>query len=455
MDQVVVSTPLGLVLLDPETGNISQHLNDSNASIVCPVGISGQGGVTGPRVICCPQLSKGLVHYWRFNSVTGAIESSGNPVYKCSSPEKFSALCFSSCSGLMFAGTPSGTIFVWQTWTGAMLRSWTGHFGAVTSIRVSADDMYLYTASEDATVKKYFIPHLFAESKMKAQPVPLPCASFEGHTGRINDMCLLASSENTLVTASGDKSVKIFTESGVQTAHYSLDNTEPTRICADNVSNQIFAGCSDGSVRVLAQGRDQRFKGAHKGAVAGIAILLDCSKIVSCAEDGVRIWDVVSRVQFMHVLGPNQQVKNSLGLLMIRKPLPAHENSSVSSGEKLVLAIDAYLQFKPLQRTLTPVAQIDVIPLIRAKSDSEPLSKVKNGFVVNKTSLADNFSSKDDIVASLTAEVAKAKEAAQMWASMCQELYLQASALRPDGQAELHLPIPQKDPESKAKKRRN
>ena len=435
MDQVVVSTPSGLFTVDAETGNISFQLNDSNASIVCPVGVAGQGGVTGTRIVCCPQLSKGLLHFWRFHSVNGNIESSGNPVYKCSSPEKFTALAFSSCGGLMFAGSPTGTIYVWQTWTGLLLRSWTAHFGAITCLRISGNDMHLFSASEDSTVKKYFLPNLFSSA---CGPVPAPASVFAGHTARITDV-LVPDLGDRLVTASEDKSIKIFgVENGNQISNFAIENAVPHKICADHLCSKIYAGCSDGSV--IAFPGNLHFQAFHKGPVTGLALTTDCSKLVSCGEDGVKIWDTASLVQVVHVVGPNQQLKNSLGMLMIRKPL---QTCCPSGGTKLVLAVDAYLQFKPLQRTLTPLDSLDVIPLIRARAEEEPVGKVKNGgFCINRMSKeGNNFSSKDDIVANLTAELNKAKEAAKMWASLSRELYMQASALKPEGQVELLLPV--------------
>lgn len=436
----MVSTPSGLVTVDAETGNISWQLNDSNASIVCPVGVAGQGGVTGTRLICCPQSAKGLLHFWRFKSENGAIDSSGNPVYKCSTPEKFTALAFSSCGGLMVAGSPTGIVYVWQTWTGALLRSWTAHFGAVTNIKLSADDMYLFTGSEDASVKKYFVPHLFS----KSDPVPIPSAVLSGHTGKINDI-IVPTFLRHVVTASADKSIKIFDlDNASQIAHFSIDSAEPLRICTDNTLTTVFAGCSDGSVVAVPLNYQsvEAFRAVHQGPVTGVAMTLDCSRIVTCASDGVKIWDVSSRVQLMHVMGPNQQLKNSLGLLLIRKPLLSVEPESPDSGTKLVLGIDAYLQFKPLQRTLTQVESIDVIPLIRARAESSAsLSKVKKGFCINRVTVEGNFASKEDIIAKLTSDLNKAKETSKKWASVARELYLQVSALKPDGQAELVLPV--------------
>ena len=132
-----MGTPSGIFFVDANSGNISnQQLNEiigGGPRTIVPV---------VDNVVCCPQVSKGLLHYWRMDS------SSGNPVYKCSSPEVISTMVFSSCGGLMFAGTPSGTIYVWQTWTGNLLKSWTAHFGAITCMRISNDDSILFTGGE-------------------------------------------------------------------------------------------------------------------------------------------------------------------------------------------------------------------------------------------------------------------------------------------------------------------
>lgn len=446
MDQVLVSTPKGLFTVDAESGHISSQMNDSASSLIVPVGTVGQEGVTGSRVICCPQSSKALLHYWRLNAGTGVAESSGNPVYKCSGPEKFTAMAFSTCGGLMFCGAAGGTVYVWQTWTGNLLKSWTGHFGAVTCVAVSQDDSFLFTASEDTTIKSYFLPDLFESSA----PVPVPTGTLAGHSAAINHLVV---SDSLLVTASKDRSVKVveWSYSGLtQVNHFALPR-EPSRVCINHAHTEIYAGCVDGSV-VACNLRDsgiERFRGAHKGSVSGIAITLDCSRITTCSEDGLMIWDVASKMLIQAVIGPNQQLKNALALLMIRKPalVPDHvrEAQPFSFEKRFISSIDMYLQFKPLQRTLTPIDTIDVVPLIRAavSSDSAGGPKIKNGICLTAetASNASNFTSREDAIEKLELELTKQRELSKSWAVACSGLYRRLLALTGED-VEIAIPLP-------------
>lgn len=439
MDQVVVSTSAGLYGVDVDSGNLSYSLNDSHASIVCPVGTVGQGGVVGTRLICCPQLPKGLIHYWRLGASNGQPESSGNAVYKCSTPEKFSALTFSSCGGLMFAGCPSGSIYVWQTYTGALVRSWTAHFGQVTKLVLSRDDSMLFSASEDSTVKQYFVPNLFADS---ASPVPEPEAVFSGHSGKINDICLVRDSR--LVTASSDKSVKIFglEKNRDQLAHYVCES-EPTKVAA--IDTEVYYGCMDGSIHSVNGGA---FLGTHTRPITGLGLSLDGSRLVSCA-DGVKVWDSSSLVLVRSVIGPNQQLKDCLGLSMLRKPIvvPDEVEEAISAqamgGLVYVSPVDTYLQLKPLQRTLTRVDTIDMIPLIRTVSThGSRLSKVKNGILINRAAVEEGAVAGDPL-AKAQSEILKLREHNKMLTQAFSDAFARLVTLT-EHEPELALPVSKK-----------
>ena len=451
-----MSTPLGLYTVDAETGNISSQMNESNATLVCPVGTVGQGGVTGTRALCCPQLSKGLLHFWRLNAVSGVAESSGNPVYKCSAPEKVSALVFSSCGGLMFAGTPTGTVYVWQTWTGALLKSWTAHFGTITSMRMSEDDSHLFTASEDATIKGYFLPSVFdPESK---SPVPVPAVSFTGHSGPVTESII---SGDLLISASKDCSVKIFEwkVAKSQIAQFLLPSV-PTKLAVNHTVSEVVVGCVDGSVHAcnVEDGSVTPFLSAHTSSVAGVAATLDCGRIVTCAADGLKIWDVASRVLLQSVMGPSQQLKNAQGILMMRKS-PLLPDGSVDHRTRLVSALDSYLQFKPLQRILVPIETIDTVPLIRVPVAGGIASKVRTGVRIDKDTVEGGIStSKEDTVARLQLELAKQKEITRVYAATCADLYSRLAATTLEGDVELRIPALETptldDPSGKKRKNR-
>jgi WD40 repeat protein len=461
MDQALVSTPTGVFAVDVQTGNISSHFQDSAASVVVPVGT----GET--RVICAPQSSKGLLHYWKLTP-EGTPEGSGMPVYKCSSPEKFSALVFSSCGGLMFAGTPSGTVFVWQTWTGRMLKSWTCHFGAVTALAVTADSGMLFTAGEDASVKAFFLPTLWD------QVVPSPALLVTGHAKSITSLSL---NELTgrLVVSSADPLVKIYdvsielkqsksSKSSIAEIFTFTPVSAPTHVCGTHDGVRVFVGCDDGSVWETDGGSKQIAQ--LKSSISGFALSIDNSRlIVACEVEGVKILDTATGVVMHSVIGPQQQLKGALGLVMIRKPIYIPETKIRVAGytytdpNRLVSAIDSYLQFRPLQRTLTAASSIEKIPLVFTFEKAEKLKiKPNHAISVDSTTVEkiESGAIPSDPMAKLQLEVAKQRELARAWSVSFANLHARVRITNPE--IELFVEVPKAEHElleSGKKKQRN
>lgn len=436
MDLALVTTTSGLFGVDVDSGHVSYALNDSNASVVVPVGTISQGGVAGTRLVCSPQLPKGLIHYWRFNANSGLPESSGNAVYKCSCPEKLTAMIFSSCGGLMFAGSVSGTIYVWQTYTGHLLRTWTAHFGPITKLIISRDDSMLISASEDSTIKLFFCPDIFSSAS-----VVTPTAVFSGHTGKINDIVIVQ--EKMVASASADKSIKFFDLTGTyeQIAHIPASLAgEPCRLAA-SLTGDLFVGCSDGSICSVSENALVPFAGKHAGSITGLGLSLDGSRVVSCADsDGVKIWDSSSFMLVHSVTGQNNQLKSSLGMLMLRKPVVLPDSIDAAGirnpGSQYVSGIDTYLQLKPLQRTVTRPESIDVIPLIRV---SRPGAKVKKSILINRASVEEGAVGPDPL-AKAQAELVKQRELTKMWAAAYADVYGRLSAFTADEPELANLP---------------
>ena len=450
MDLALVSTSTGLMAIDVESGGIVYALNDSNASVVVPVGTSGQGGAAGTRLICAPQLPKGLLHYWRLNGGSGMPESSGNAVYKSSCPEKFSAIVFSSCGGLMFSGTHSGMLYCWQTYTGHLLRTWTAHFGSITKLLLTRDDSVLLSASEDSSVKSFFVPNIFDRAVVEPEHV------YSGHSAKINDILIVK--DSILVTASSDKTVKFFDLTGGsydQRAHYPVTSGgEPLKLAATRTGD-VFFGCSDGSIH-LAGSEEIVFSGEHSGPVCGLGVTMDGSRLVSCCEaDGVKIWDTRSLMQ----VGSVAQVKSPQGLLMLRKAASIPEqvdedlNRRAAGQLKYVSGIDTHLQLKPLGRTVTRPETIDVIPLIRVPMTlGGPLPKVKNAILINRASVEEGAAGLDPLTKAQN-EVVKQRELTRMWATAFSEAVGRLSTFT-DGEVELALPVALSEPTTKKPRRK-
>ena len=408
MDQALISTPTGIFSIDVSTGNVGWQLNDTNGATVISSLVD--------RVFCAPHGNKALIHYWKLNKESLIPESSGNPIYKCSTPEKFSSIVFSSCGGLLFAAAVSGTMYVWQTWTGNLLKSWTAHFGIISKIVLNSDDSILVTGSEDTSVKLWDLSHLFAQT----DGVVKPKISLQAHSLGITDLVLL--DDKTLITSSKDMLVKKFrieSNNIVQEQKWLLTSVISKIAFA---FNRLFVGCDNGEIFEL---RDTLvLLGSHSGKIAGLGVSLDGSRIVSCAVEGVKIWDTNAKVLIYSIVGPQQQLKGALGLMMTTKVEQRGE-------DRLVSGIDSYLQFKPLSRILTKIASIDKIPLVNVFVSQKVKSDKQFCVGIDEVS---------DPTTKLTAELAKHKQLAQVWAATAADLVLQVAALN-GGDVSLDLPI--------------
>jgi WD40 repeat protein len=435
MDQVLIGTSAGLFFVDANSGNISnQQLNEI---------IGGGPRCIVPlvdKVVCAPQVSKGLVHYWRTDS------SSGNPVYKCSSPEVLTCVVFSSCGGLMFAGTPSGTIYIWQTWTGNLLRSWTAHFGAVSCIRLSQDDSFFFTAGDDASIKGYFLPDVFDEESKS--PVPSPSMVFGGHSAKINDIQISVDGK-ILASCANDKSVKLFDVDKKCQQSTLVVSSEPTRIALSFES--VFIGCVDGSVwsSSLHSTTPACFSATHKSSVSGMAITVDGSRLVTCAEsDGMKIWDTSAKVLIQSVIGPQQQLKSASCLVML--PAQPVIPESIKTDRycepyRLVSAINAYLVFKPLQRTLTPIETIEKIPLITVPLfGSENKVKSNHAFSVDEKSnqLVLSGTTHAGVISQLENQLEEQRKLTKSLSASLIDLYGRVQGLRKEGDPVVDLFFP-------------
>ena len=346
----------------------------------------------------------------------------------------------------MFAGTPSGTIYIWQTWTGNLLRSWTAHFGAVTCLRLSHDDAFLFTGGDDASIKGYFLPDVFDE-EMKS-PVPNPSMVFSGHSARINDI-QISINDRILVSCSDDKSVKIFSVEKKSQQGLTEVESEPTKIALS--FDKIFIGCSDGSVWScgLSGGTPLRFAATHKSSVSGMGLTVDGSRLVTCAEsDGMKIWDTAAKVLVQSVIGPQQQLKNASCLLILPISPVLPESVQIdrySEPYRMVSAINAYLQFKPLQRTLTPIETIDKIPLIKVPLfGSETKVKSNHAFVVDEKSnqLVLSGTTHSGVISLLETQLEEQRKLTKSLSVSLMDLYGRVQGLRKEGDPVIDLFFP-------------
>ncbi|KAF4668630.1 hypothetical protein FOZ61_006096 [Perkinsus olseni] len=370
----------GIFVIDVHTGAIVRQMKDSSSAAVVP---------TADGYVCAAQSNKGLLHYWKMVDSGGDDEEddalrgmSSNPCYKCSTPEKLSSILFTQGRAqLLIGGGVSGTVYMWQLSTGRLLRTWKAHYSGVTQMRLTADASYLITASQDTTVKVFTLSSLLT-SGGGGGGAPSPARVFRGHTLPVNALEILQEavpaghlsepSKILITSGSADGSVKVweFTPggSGRQVATFNLPT--PVKHIALSPRGPLYAGGDDGRVHVIdVESKEMTvLTGSHQSGLLGLGCSIDGSRVVSVAADGLRIWDVFSGQTIKQVSTAQLSLQPPCGLTMLsRVDLMRHSTGFVAP------------RFQALQRVLTPVDDLEALPLPSRKV--EPKKPVPIGDV--------------------------------------------------------------------------
>ena len=90
------------------------------------------------------QNSKGALHAWTWGRE--------QPALRCFAAEPLCALAASEDGALAVGGTASGTLLLWQTGSGKLLRTWPAHHKAVSALAFAPDGSWLASGGDDTTV---------------------------------------------------------------------------------------------------------------------------------------------------------------------------------------------------------------------------------------------------------------------------------------------------------------
>ncbi|EEQ97442.1 WD-repeat protein, putative [Perkinsus marinus ATCC 50983] len=370
----------GVFVIDVHTGAITRQLKDSTSTTVV---------LTADGYVCAAQSNKGLLHYWKMTDAGLDDDDednlrgvSSNPCYKCSTPEKLCSLLFSDGPAqLLIAGGVSGTIYVWQLSTGRLMRTWKAHYSGVTQMRLTADASFLVTASLDTTVKVFTLSSLIT-SGGGGGGAPSPARVFRGHTLPVHALDILqeagVSEPSRILISSGsaDGSVKIweFTPggSGRQVATFNLPT--PVHHIALSPRGPLYVGGDDGRVHVIdIQSKEINvLTGSHGSALLGLGCSVDGSRVVSVAADGLRIWDVFSGQTIKQVSTAQLSLQSPCGLTMLsRVDFMRHPSGSVAP------------RFQALQRVLTPVDDLEALPVPSRKTEPRKTASIRDVFEID------------------------------------------------------------------------
>lgn len=196
------------------------------------------------------------------------------------------SVSYSSDEKLIAASTVDGSLFVYDAPSGAILKTFHGHYGNVHSTHFSPDSKHIVTA-------------LWDEYSVRIWSVDKNCCedSLYGHTGSVtrakysNDGMYIAS-------ASKDKTIKIWDakkKSCIRTLIGHDDYVQEITFSPD--SKRIISASDDKTIKIWNIGTGECIKTyiGHKSLVWAVDISLDGNRIASGSTDGIiKIWDVTS-----------------------------------------------------------------------------------------------------------------------------------------------------------------
>jgi len=194
------------------------------------------------------------------------------------------SVAFSPSGKLLALGGVDKSIRLWDVESSRVLRTLSGHAGAVTSLSFHADGETLASASQDGTVKVWN-----ASSGRLA-------ATLSGHSGPVWSVAFAADGKS-LASGGEDRTIRVWDPvEGKEISSWSAHGGPVLTVAhAPNGGKHLASGGGDGAVKLweAAGVKPLRTFVGHTAAVYHLAFSPDGKKIASGSGDkSVRLWDV-------------------------------------------------------------------------------------------------------------------------------------------------------------------
>ncbi|CCW69907.1 unnamed protein product, partial [Phytomonas sp. Hart1] len=168
--------------------------------------------------------------------------------------------------------------------TGVLKLNLTGHNESVRSLDVSKRSPYLFSGSDDHSIKCWDLERNEA------------IRSFFGHRGGVHSI-VTHPSLDIIVSGGRDRVVRVWdirTRAAVQNLFTHTDSI--MSLVCQQTDPQIISGGSDGFICLwdLAAGKLDRRLTRHKKPVRGLTMNTTGRMLISCGADDIRVWDIPS-----------------------------------------------------------------------------------------------------------------------------------------------------------------
>lgn len=388
-----------LFLLEARRGAVLRTFKGCNArsGALCVIaGHSSFQGVGGAGdYIYAAQDKRATVNVWSW--------ANSNVQLQCHVQEIMTCLCAHPSGQYVFGGSRSGKIYVWQSSSGALVRTVNAHYRGITRCKASSCGTYLVTASEDSTVCVWSASDL-VEIPTDHAPAIRAFKTFSVHSLPVFDVCILGAGPSArIATASADRTVKILQLCSGETLQ---TLTFPTAIlvCAMNhTEDTLLAGGENGTIYAVdmhatavaaslahtrVHGKSEGFLSSvgqpnmhaltgHEGAVTSLAVSSDNITCVSGSSDAtVRVWDLETR-QCVNVAKPHSNAISDIVLV------PRPDILTTAVNKPTLMPIHPLRKYADnagdLDRhriLLTPV-DVDAVPVFEAEEETTTTSSAQ------------------------------------------------------------------------------
>ena len=176
-----------------------------------------------------------------------------------------------------------------------------GHSASVMAVALSSDNNFLYTASEDKSVKQWNITNCSVIN------------TYEGHTLQVNSIDI-SSDNKYLVSGSSDSTIIIWdAHNSSLLKQFKAHKASVTTLCIMPNNKYIVSGSVDKEIKIWDFNtlKEIRTLKGHSLPIKSLCSTTDSKYIISVSEDKtIRIWDVADGREIKKIFGHNQGINS-------------------------------------------------------------------------------------------------------------------------------------------------
>jgi WD40 repeat protein/uncharacterized caspase-like protein len=204
------------------------------------------------------------------------------------------SVAFSSDGQLVLAGYFDNTVKLWETESGELLHTFTGHSREVKSVAFASKDTHVLSSSRDGTIKLWEI-----QTRRLVR-------SINAHAGEVSSVTAMPGGKHIASSASlaNDVDIRIWSFAGELIRTIGKQPPIPKSVAFSMHGGHLIWGNKDGSLAVWdsALRQLQSFRG-HENSINAVAFSPDGSTILSASSDrSVKLWRLSDEPALLYTL---------------------------------------------------------------------------------------------------------------------------------------------------------